>query len=419
MAIEAGTGTGKTIAYLIATLPVARQRDRRLIISTATLNLQEQLVTKDLPDLAQHAQLPFTYELAKGRGRYVCPQRLATRASGGGEQANLPLDLLALAPADSSIDYDDLLDAFISGRWNGEREALSVEVADPDWVPVTTDHRGCTGRRCKFFKQCPYFLARQRIDVADVIVANHDLVLADLALGGGAVLPAPEQAIYVFDEAHHLATKAQSHFSLSASVGGSRAWLDTVNAALGTMSQQLGRPKELMPLVERVVAALPDLGDQLTGLEGLLAEGFVFESLSDGRRVSRFEHGAPPPGLVELAGGLASSFLTIVTPLDDVAALLESVLDEKVIWPKGSGAEDWFPVAGALSKRAADIAALLLTLATQSIVPANHRERVGLRCAEKYQGRTWNSFQFLWRWVARWRMFCGVAATLPFSRPPR
>ena len=79
--------------------------------------------------------------------------------------------------------------------------------------PITTDHKGCTNRRCSHFSQCPFFKARDGLEQADCIVTNHDLVLADLALGVGAILPAPQDTMYIFDEGHHLADKTLKQFT--------------------------------------------------------------------------------------------------------------------------------------------------------------------------------------------------------------
>ena len=85
--------------------------------------------------------------------------------------------------------YSDMLEALGRGDWDGDRESYERAVDDRAWFGATMDHRGCTGPKCSFFRACPYFQARERVQQADVIVANHDLVLADLALGGGAVVP--------------------------------------------------------------------------------------------------------------------------------------------------------------------------------------------------------------------------------------
>src|SRR5690606_1470420 len=103
-----------------------------------------------------------------------------------------------VAPATSEATlrlYQDFLEAMVSGRWEGDRDAWPKHVDAADWARVTTDHHQCAGRRCAYIAQCPFFRARDRINGVDVVVANHDLVLADISLGGGAILPEPEACI--------------------------------------------------------------------------------------------------------------------------------------------------------------------------------------------------------------------------------
>jgi ATP-dependent DNA helicase DinG len=108
--------------------------------------------------------------------------------------------------------------AFAAHEWDGDQDSLTEPVEPGVWRQVSTDHLQCAGRNCSNFRDCAYYQARQNWMEADVIVANHDLVLSDLSLGGGAVLPQPEDSLYIFDEGHHLPDKAvrQAHVSLRA-----------------------------------------------------------------------------------------------------------------------------------------------------------------------------------------------------------
>ena len=196
--VEAGTGTGKTLAYALAAIPVAAQCRKTLVISTATVALQEQILYRDLPDILQHSGLNFSVSLAKGRRRYLCLSKLDQLISGAVAQT-LPLypDEAMSSPDDTSLAlYSDFLRALTSGQWDGDRGNWASVVDEAQWAPVTTDHAQCTGRRCSHVRQCSFFRARESLTQADVVVANHDLVLADLALGGGVILPPPEEAIF-------------------------------------------------------------------------------------------------------------------------------------------------------------------------------------------------------------------------------
>lgn len=203
--INAPTGSGKTLAYLIGAAPVAMKQGKKLVIATATVSLQEQLLHKDLPFLVEHGGLNIRYALAKGRGRYVCPVRLQPYVT----RKPISDDFTGAQELDALIKLAHAL----GNGWNGERDTWPNAIPDTAWRRVTNDRYGCTGRTCDHFDSCPYFRAREGLKQVDIIVANHDLVLADLALGGGYILPNPADTIYVFDEAHHLPDKCIRTFA--------------------------------------------------------------------------------------------------------------------------------------------------------------------------------------------------------------
>ncbi|MEC8633604.1 MAG: DEAD/DEAH box helicase, partial [Pseudomonadota bacterium] len=157
LAIEAGTGTGKTIAYIIAALPVAKAQSKKLIIATATVALQEQLIFKDLPEIQRHSGIDFTYQLAKGRSRYLCLYKLDQLIQGHAE-----LPILSMYPDEVELPegeevqrtYDAMLTAVSDDSWDGDLdawpEALDVSVIRS----ITTDHSQCLGRRCPHIIGC-------------------------------------------------------------------------------------------------------------------------------------------------------------------------------------------------------------------------------------------------------------------------
>ncbi|MFC6673561.1 DEAD/DEAH box helicase [Marinobacterium aestuariivivens] len=268
--VEAGTGTGKTLAYLLATIPIARAAGKKLILSTATVALQEQLVMKDLPDISLHAQLPVKFSLAKGRGRYLCinkVERLLDSQESMGQMA-LYEDELAHKLDEASVElYRDLLNEFAAGRWDGDRDNLRQELEESLWYPLTSDHLQCSNRRCANFSACPFYRARESLDQVEVVIANHDLVMADLALGGGAILPDPADSIYVFDEGHHLAAKAIGHFAYSMRVGASGRWLAGVGRQLERMRGECGDHSVLNTYVGQLDRPFADLQQCLEGLQ--------------------------------------------------------------------------------------------------------------------------------------------------------
>ena len=223
--VEAGTGTGKTIAYLVATLPIARARGKRVVVASATVALQEQLLLRDLPDLMRHSGLEFQAALAKGRGRYVCLLKLDHQLSGSDSEPLIPLYPDEFATPDYqeiSPILEDMLAALTAGRWDGDFDNWPGGLEAATKRVVSTDQNQCTGRRCPHVGQCAFFKAREGLEEADIVITNHDLVLSDLRLGGGVILPDPEDSLYIFDEGHQLPAKCLNHFALRFHAGSHR-----------------------------------------------------------------------------------------------------------------------------------------------------------------------------------------------------
>ena len=357
--LEAGTGTGKTLAYLLAALPVAKARGKRLVIATATVALQEQVLHQDLPALKAHSGLDFHYALAKGRGRYLCVARLEQELDG--VTGNPTLSMFEQSLVQESGDnfqalVRDMADAYGSGSWEGDRESWSESIDDADWRRLTIDHRQCTNRRCGHFSACAFFRARRDLETADVVVANHDLVLADLSLGGGVVLPPPGDCIYVFDEGHHLPDKALNHFAHRVGVGGSLRWLGSLKKSLTELNQALA----VQPTVARLLGTLPEA---IAALEPRLGEAFSLghqlagrpHGLADGEETlqHRFEMGRVPDGLREHAGTLLTAFAELARTLETLSDILRESLDpDKHTGLAREQAEAWLPLMALLHGRA-------------------------------------------------------------------
>lgn len=380
--IEAGTGTGKTLAYSVAGIPVAQALEKKLVIATATVALQEQIVYKDLPDLRANGGLQFTFALAKGRGRYLCLLKLDnTLAAQPGSDPTL-----ALYPDEQQMQLDrdtiavleKMLDRLGSGAWDGDRDQWPEQIVENLWARVSTDHAQCTGRRCAHVRQCSFFKARDALDDADVIVTNHDLVLADLALGGGAILPAPEDTLYIFDEGHHLPDKARDHFAYSSRVRATDKWLEQSIKLIAGASADLGGSESLGRQLEVVPSIVHDLRQALSALrpalEELLVQGNANEAARgsarqgregrprrdggnerrDGRERAlqyRFEHGLVPEFLREQAAQLHTAFEELSERLGRVAAALEGAIDGGSNIDRDS-AERWLPAIALLRSRA-------------------------------------------------------------------
>ena len=346
--VEAGTGTGKTAAYCLAAIPLAQSLNKTIVLSTATVALQEQVILQDLPDIQQRAGLKFSLTLAKGRGRYLCLKRLDDHLKYTDQQE---IPIFDATDEDHTVLYQEMLNRFSQGQWDGEVDSWAEGMSDSAWSGVTTDHRGCSNNRCSFFKQCPFFRARSHLEGSDVIVANHDLVLADLALGGGAVLPEPEDCIYILDEAHHIADKTQNHFSTNARVNGTIQWLDNVNKVLSSLAQRFGRPANLTSLATSAAAEADALTTHLHALsEGL--NTLPFETKEEDREVYRFPQGDIPATLMDLSMALLPSMGKLCDVVEQAHELLQEAVAGNTDWQNAYEAEDWLVPVGQLQSRA-------------------------------------------------------------------
>lgn len=354
--VEAGTGTGKTLAYTISVLPLALAQERKVVISTATTALQEQVIAKDLPDLSKHSGLNFSYALAKGRGRYICLSKVDQQLEGlNVDQSSLPLFLLEQNTSEVNQEVlESFLSSYASGKWDGDRDTWPNVIDNDVWRSISTDNQQCSNRRCSYFSSCPYYESRNRWEDADVIVANHDLVLSDLALGGGVILPPPDSAIYVFDEAHHLADKALGHFTVGGGLKSIETWLKSMSKSLAEFAPYLGPQPYLGKHIEESSAAALHAHEHLDALYTSLAQGLPWES-EEGDRDSRyrFVEGVVPESLLAAANELKILFATIVRHLDELRNEVTKAVDEKSDCglTKEEG-EQWFPVFGSLCNRA-------------------------------------------------------------------
>ncbi|MGE0100010.1 MAG: ATP-dependent DNA helicase DinG [Hydrogenophaga sp.] len=233
--VQAGTGVGKSAAYASTVIPLALAQQKRVIISTATVALQEQLMAKDLPALAAVLPQPFSFALAKGRGRYVCRLKLDQLSGGDAASADLFEGDEPAPGADASarwkergVQYTQWASELDGGTWDGDRDRLDDPPEGGLWGPVAAERHSCTARHCPSYNGCSYYQARARLAQAQVIVVNHDLLLSTLGLHA---LPAPQDCYVVFDEAHHLPGVAQGQFTASMDLMHGR-WLDRLPRAV-------------------------------------------------------------------------------------------------------------------------------------------------------------------------------------------
>lgn len=213
LAAEAPTGTGKTIAYLVGALAAAealrKTKNVPVVIATATVGLQNQIMQGDLPRLIGAGVLnEGAGVVAKGRGRYFCPfsaERLLEEDEG--PQSSL-FDIAANARGASVDEIKKINALWNSGGWAGDLDSLPLKPPEL-WDTVKASSQTCVGNKCEHFNDCPFMASRRALSVAQVIIANHDLVLADLEMSAQGLDPVlPVSYLAVFDEAHHLPDKA-------------------------------------------------------------------------------------------------------------------------------------------------------------------------------------------------------------------
>src|SRR5690606_15097141 len=323
---------GKTIAYLLPAIAIAKAMGKKLVVSTATVALQEQIVNKDLPELHRHSGLSFNFALAKGRGRYLCLSKLdnllSEYESGLNPTRALYEDEMPGVTAQGIKLYQTMVDSLASNKWNGERDTWPQALEQSDWQIITTDHRQCTGRRCSNVSVCSFFKARDAIHNVDCIVTNHDLVLADLALGGGAILPDPEDTLYLSDELHHLPQKALSHFSYHSRALSTSKWLEQCNKSLGAMLGHISGAGNVDRFAEQLPAALVDCKqrlDQLYPQLDALVQTIAFEERQSNYR---FPGGVVQPELLLPCVELQRSFSRLSELLSKMAEELNEAMED-------------------------------------------------------------------------------------------
>lgn len=354
--IEAGTGTGKTLSYCLAAIPVAKARGLTLVISTATVALQEQILHKELPNLLEHTELTFKYTLAKGRGRYLCLNNLEGFLS---SEEHAMEDMFAglfeqhLQSDDvNTVLYQEMDTALSKGDWDGDKDNWTGVIRDQDWRRLTTDHQQCTNRNCANYSACPFFKARAEIEVADVIVANHDLVLADLSLGGGAILTPPKETIYVFDEGHHLPDKAIGHFRHEVRLQQSITWLRQLEKNLVNLKQSLtddvsltGQlllkiPQQIQSIVNFIQYAQQGLAPFIQGL-----------GLDKDNNQHRFEFGVIPDELRQLAYSLQTAYQKLFKSIESIQDECKKTKQNEGMGVTPEIAETWQPILGVILGR--------------------------------------------------------------------
>lgn len=316
LVVQAGTGTGKSLAYLVPAIARALDDESPVVVSTATIALQRQLVDRDLPRLVESlaAALPRspTFALLKGRRNYLCLNKI--HGGGGEEDGARPQEELFDPVAATALGRDvQRLTAWAATTESGDRDDLKPGVPDRSWSQVSVSARECVGvARCPFGTECFSERARGEAGRADIVVTNHALLAID-ALTESAVLP--EHALLVVDEAHELVDRMTSV-----------ATAELTPAALGVAARRLGR------LVD------PEL------LQRLEASTATFAAAIHDAAPGRIDH-------------LGDEMATYLTALRDAASAARAAIDTT----SDSGAASARAEAAAALSEISDTAARVLT----------------------------------------------------------
>ncbi|HEB96174.1 MAG TPA: ATP-dependent DNA helicase [Sedimenticola thiotaurini] len=317
---EAGTGTGKTFAYLVPAL----LSGRKVIVSTGTRNLQDQLFHRDLPLIRDALAVPTDIALLKGRANYLCPHRLET------------------ALLEGRLESRELVDQLMRiQRWAGHTrrgdiaEIEGVPEESRIWPLVTSTTENCLGQECPSYSKCHLAEARRRAQEADLVVINHHLLCADFSLreeGFGELLP--DADCFIVDEAHQLPEVASNFFGSSVSA---RQLLELARDTEAEYLKEAGDTPEIPRQADRLTKAVRDLR-LVFGVETRRAP---WSEVAGDERIQRALQQVHA-GLAELKGlleavqgrgkGLDSCRARCEQLALELAALCEAVPEEEIRW---------------------------------------------------------------------------------------
>jgi len=223
LAVEAGTGVGKSLAYLVPAIKAALDLNIQVVVSTYTISLQEQLMKKDLPLIQRLINKPFKAVLAKGRSNYLCLRRLE-RAKRMERDLFRPEDVTEI----------ERIEAWADTTPDGSLQGMDFQPSPEVWQAVHVEAGNCMWQRCPEYQKCFFMHARREIRNAHVVVVNHSLFFADLALKGQGASLLPDYRIAILDEAHQLENVASQHLGIRLSQAGIEYWLRRLYSADGS-----------------------------------------------------------------------------------------------------------------------------------------------------------------------------------------
>lgn len=361
LAVEAGTGVGKSFAYLLPAIRRIMEHKERVIVSTHTISLQEQLIEKDIPLLQAVSGGDFSAVLVKGRSNYVSVRRLALASK---RQSQLFSHAAELRSLHSVEDW-------AYGTEDGTQSSLPQLERMGVWDKVGSDSGNCMGRKCKTYDECFFQSARRRMENGDLLVVNHALFFSDLALRAQGVGFLPPYDHVILDEAHTVEDVASDHFGIR-----------LADAAIGHLCGSLYNTRTGKGLLasiemkdsadERLITRAIQLTDEVYGISDTFFEALGRWQESSGRRNGRVD--TP----IEMESDLS--------PMLKELSVMLRVLKEKV-----KGEADGYEL-NAYHQRAEAYAGLVLSWLDQDmdgavywldVTPAKgrFRQRITLHCA--------------------------------------
>ena len=301
--VEAGTGTGKTLAYLVPAL----LSGKRIVVSTGTKNLQEQLFFKDVPFLQQHFARPLKVCYMKGRGNYACRQKIY-------DVEKEPV----LTGLEEVADFEIIREWEKTTEFGDRAEIKSLPESSTAWGKVDARSELCTGQKCANYERCFITLMHQRAQESDIIIVNHHLFFADLSLRDdnyeGGILP--EYHAVVFDEAHEIEDVVGQYFGVTVS----NYRLQDLRRDIGV----IGRMKKFgTPELDRVLQRLDELTGQFFALFGDTDRRTAFH----GRDTFREENEEAYRDLLTALDLIGSHLKLLANPPEEIVPLLRRSLE--------------------------------------------------------------------------------------------
>ena len=301
--VEAGTGTGKTLAYLVPAL----LSGKRIVVSTGTKNLQEQLFFKDVPFLQQHFARPLKVCYMKGRNNYACRQKIY-------DAEKEPV----LSGLEEVADFEIIQQWEKSTEFGDRAEIKTLPEGSTAWAKIDARTDMCTGQKCPNFERCFITLMHQRAAESDIVIVNHHLFFADLSLRDenyeGGILP--EYDAVVFDEAHDIEDVAAQYFGVAIS-----------NYRLQELRRDIeamGRSKKFgTQELDRILQRLDNLTIQFFGLFGDVERRVAFQ----GRDAFRDENEEIYSDLLAALDLIGSHLKVIQNPPDEIVPLVRRTLE--------------------------------------------------------------------------------------------